>query len=104
MNETQKGKRRLRDTKRWKALRHEKNVEQKGIDPITHGKLSRTANLHHMDLRPENYENLDDKSKFVLLNRNTHANLHWLYGYYRKDPNFLERLVGLLKRMVEINS
>ena len=31
LNETQKAKKRLRQTKAWKQLRHDKNVEQRGF-------------------------------------------------------------------------
>ena len=104
LNEQQKIKRNLRNTKAWKKLRHDKNVEQGGIDPITCGKLTKTANLHHMDLFFENYTKIEDHDKFVLLNKLTHDFVHWIYKYYVKDKSVIERIVKILDKMVEINS
>ena len=39
MNDSQKKKRNFRQSKKWRDFRHKKNVEQKGIDPITKKKL-----------------------------------------------------------------
>ena len=39
MNEAQKKKRNFRASKKWKDFRHQKNVEQKGLDIITKKKL-----------------------------------------------------------------
>ena len=104
LNEQHKIKRNLRNTKAWKQLRHDKNVEQGGIDPITGGKLTKTANLHRMDLYFENYTKIEDHDKFVLLNKLTHDFVHWIYKYYVKDKDVIERIVKILDKMVEINS
>ena len=103
LNETQKAKKILRQTKAWKQLRHDKNVEQKGIDPITLGKITRTANCHHLDLNDEHYTQIQDHSKFVLLNKMTHDMIHWLYRYYEKDKGVIDRLKDVLDRMIELN-
>lgn len=103
LNETQKAKKRLRQTKAWKQLRHNKNVEQKGIDPITLGKLSKTCNLHHLDLDEENYSKIDNKDNFILLNKVTHDMIHWLYKYQSKDKQFIDRLMEVVNRMIELN-
>ena len=103
LNETQKAKKRLRQTKAWKQLRHDKNVEQKGTDPITLGKITRTANCHHLDLNDEHYTQIQDHSKFVLLNKMTHDMVHWLYKYQSKDKQFIERLMEVVNRMIELN-
>ena len=103
LNETQKAKKRLRQTKAWKQLRHYKNVEQKGTDPITLGKLSKTCNLHHLDLDEENYSKIDNKDNFILLNKVTHDMIHWIYKYQSKDKQFIERLMEVVNRMIELN-
>ena len=104
LNEQQKIKRNLRNTKAWKQLRHDRNVEQGGIDPITGGKLTKTANLHHMDLNFENYTHIEDHDKFVLLNKLTHDFVHWIYKYYVKDKGVIDRIVKILDKMVKLNS
>ena len=103
LNETQKTKKKFRQTKAWKQLRHDKNVEQKGIDPITLGKLSKTCNLHHLDLDEENYSKIDNKDNFILLNKVTHDMVHWLYKYQSKDKQFIDRLMEVVNRMIELN-
>ena len=103
MNELQKEKRRLRGTKAWKTLRHNKNVEQKGIDPITRKKLTKTANLHHMLLDPTEYSNLSNEVNFVMLNKMSHDVLHFCYNYQSKDSGFMERLSYWVNKMLELN-
>lgn len=104
MNESQKKKRNLRQTKKWKALRHKMNVNQKGIDVITRKKLIKGCNLHHLDLREANYEKMDDESRFVLLNKNTHQCIHFLYTYWIKDKDILNRIEDLLIMMEELSN
>lgn len=104
LNETQKTKKKFRQTKAWKQLRHDKNVEQRGIDPITLGKLSKTCNLHHLDLDEENYSKIDNKDNFILLNKVTHDMVHWLYKYQSKDKQFIDRLMEVVNRMIELNN
>lgn len=103
MNESQKEKRRLRSSKAWRTLRHNKNVEQGGVDPITGGKLTKLANLHHMDLRAENYSKIDNPENFVMLNKQTHETIHILYKWYVRDRKVIGRIVDILDRMVELN-
>lgn len=104
MNETQKKKRNLRQTKKWKALRHKMNVLQKGIDVITLKKLTKFCNLHHLDLREANYDSLDDETRFVLLNKHTHEMIHFLYNYWVKDKDILNRIEDLLIMMEEFSN
>lgn len=104
MNESQKKKRNLRQTKKWKALRHKMNVNQKGIDPITLKKLTKGCNLHHLDLREVNYDRIDDETRFILLNKRTHECIHFLYNYWVKDKDILNRIEDLLVMMEEFSN
>lgn len=102
-NEIQKFKKKVRNSKAWKTLRHEKNVEQKGLDPITGSKLTKLANLHHMCLIESEYNNLTNKDNFVLLNRQTHETIHILYKWYCKDRKVISRILELLEKMKKLN-
>ena len=104
MNESQKKKNKFRSSKVWKLFRHKISVKQNGLDYITHAKLRKMSNLHHMDLNEKNYTNLDNEDNFVFINHNTHCWIHEIYTYYKKDPEVLERLKEVLDRMVEINA
>jgi hypothetical protein len=86
MNKTQKAKRNFRASKIWKAFRHEKNVEQKGIDPITKSKLKGRWCLHHRHVTASNEEYCDisKPEEYVALMQTTHKFLHWGYTYYKK--------------------
>lgn len=97
MNESQKKKRNFRSSKKWKLFRHKKNVEQHGLDPITKKKLCKGCNLHHRNLSEDDYENLDNEDDFVMLNKQTHDSLHWLYRYWKKDPEILDRIKAELE-------
>lgn len=98
MNDIQKMKRNFRNSKAWKEFKKKKKEEQGKYDPITGGKLSRTANLHHRDLDEDHYTDISCSDNFVLLNHNTHEFLHWLYRYYQKDPVIIERIEKELKK------
>lgn len=97
MNNSQKKKRNFRASKKWREFRHKMNVKQKGIDPITRKKLIKSCNLHHRNLSAEDYENLENESDFVLLNKQTHDTLHWIYRYWKTDPEILDRIEAELK-------
>ena len=103
LNASQKKKRDFRASKIWKLFRHQKNVEQDGLCYITHKKLLKGANLHHLDLDEKNYTDISDPSHFVFVNKSIHEVIHTLWRYYQKDPEVLVRLKDVLDRMVEIN-
>lgn len=103
MTATEKAKRTFRQSAIWKAFRHKKNVEQKGLCYLTHKKLLKGANLHHLDLNADHYEDVSDPTHFVFLNKQAHDAVHFLYRYYVKDPSILDRLKEILDRMVELN-
>ena len=102
-SENEKKKRSFRNSKKWKSFRHKCVVECGSKDIVTGKKLCKGFECHHMDLNPEHYENLDNKENFVCINKLTHKMLHWIYPYYKKDPEVINRLVEVLKRMCEIN-
>lgn len=107
LSEKQKSKRNFRNSKAWKLFRHDKNVEQKGLDPITGCKLTKTANCHHklLDLDEEEYKNISDPSKFVIVNSSTHDVIHWCLRYIKKykDLRVLDFLYEEVKREAELN-
>lgn len=81
------------------------NVIQKGIDPITLKKLTtKGCHLHHLDLREANYNSLDDETRFVLLNKHTHECIHFIFTYWVKDKDILNRIEDLLIMMEEFST
>lgn len=102
---TQKDKTKFRASKKWKEFRDRKRREQK-VDPITGAKLTRLANLHHLDLNETHYEDLSDESHFVFLNRKTHETVHFLFS--KSQPRQWRKrvlaLIKILKKMENINS
>lgn len=103
MTEAQKRKTKFRQSAKWKKFRHFMNVKQKGLCFITHKKLLKCANLHHMDLNADNYEDLSNPDNFVFLNKSMHDTVHTLWRYYEKDETVLDRLKIVLDRMKELN-
>lgn len=95
LSKLQKAKRSFRASKAWKEFRHKMNVKQKGIDPITDKKLCKGCNLHHRHItaNEEEYTNISKDEDFVMLNKQTHEFLHWLYKYWKDDPAIIERIV-----------
>ena len=86
-------KKKVRQSKEWKELRELKLKEQK-LDPITGKKILKGANCHHKCLDVEQYDNLSPE-RFVLLNRQTHEILHWVYGDERQRKDWKSILKGL---------
>lgn len=101
MNDKQKSKRNFRARKEWKEFKARKKKECGGLDLITLHKLGKRWELHHEDLRDENYENLNDN--FLPCNNMTHEFLHWLFRYYLKDPAIIDRIKNEMIKMKEIN-
>lgn len=100
-SDNERRKRSFRQTKTWKSFRHEIISRDKN-DCITGRKLLKGAEVHHEDLNPEHYKNLD-ADNFIALNKQTHKFLHWIYNYYKTDRNVIVRLVRVLEKMVELN-
>lgn len=101
----QKDKTKFRASKKWKEFRDKMRKEQK-TDPITGAKLTRMANLHHLDLNEDHYEDLSDKSHFVFLNQMDHKIVHALF-LKSKPKEWRKRILALitiLKKMEKINS
>jgi hypothetical protein len=103
MTENEKKKKKFRQSKRWKDFRHRLNVKQNGVCFITKSKLRKLSAVHHMDLNPENYDDLNEEN-FVFVLHSIHETIHVLYQYYKKDPTVLDRLKIVLEKMKELNS
>lgn len=101
LTEAAKHKGDFRKSLRWKLWRKFLINKQK-IDPITGSKLTKGANCHHMDMREENYENLDEK-RFRMLNKKTHDMVHFFFAMkdWRKA---LEETRKILEFMEEYNN
>ena len=99
MNKTQKEKRNFRASKVWKAFRKQKMNEQKSIDPITKKKLRKFWNLHHRHVSADidEYQDISNPEHYVCLNSATHDALHWLYRYWKDDPEIIDRIVKELE-------
>lgn len=94
MNNNQKKKRSFRNSKKWKDFRKNKMLKQNNLDPITKSKLNGRWNLHHKNLKTEDYENLNDEELFIALNKTTHDVIHWCLTYIKKtrDMSVIDRL------------
>lgn len=98
----------FRATKEWKELRKYFKENQKE-DPVTLKPLGLRFNLHHMRCEKKfkekmYYEDISDKNNFLALNSETHKIVHYLYTYYKKDPEVLKRLESILILMKELNN
>ena len=103
MNDNQKCKRNFRNSKIWSAWKRLISANQKGLDFITHAKLRKYSALHHLDLNPEHYTDISNEDNFCYLNNECHKLVHYLYTYYKKDEQVIDRLKEVLDRMKCIN-
>ena len=104
MNETQKMKTKLRNSKAWKDLRKRFKKEQK-IDPITLKPLTNRFNLHHRNLDETHYCDLSNNEHFVALNPTSHDLVHFLFNIVKREQGYdvLDRIKIELQKMCEIN-
>lgn len=75
----------------------------KGVDFITQKKLLKGYQLHHKDMRSENYAQLIPE-RFVCCNRKTHELIHFCFNYYKDDKDFIQRLQIILDEMCRFNN
>lgn len=95
---SQKEKTRFRASGKWKKfISYIKKSRQ--VDEITLKPLRVGCNCHHLDQREEHYTNIKDESRFMILNRQSHEMLHWIYRYYVKDKEIIDRLRTALELM-----
>lgn len=97
---TSKERDNFRQTKRWQDFRKKMKMLFNNKDYITQKPLQKTFNLHHLDQRKENYENLDE-GRFIPLCKSMHDAIHTVYRYYEKDPEVLNRFCEVIKMMEE---
>lgn len=86
-----KARAKFRRSKKWKEFRRQMKSVEGNRDMITGLPLRRDWNLHHLDLRVGNYDNLVP-NRFIPLNRDTHEFVHWLYKIWKNDRQVLSRL------------
>lgn len=103
MGTNQKLKTQFRKSAKWKKFRAYMKKQSLGMDFITGKKLLKGFQLHHKDMRVENYEKLSPE-RFLCCNRKTHDLLHFCFNYYKNDKGFIDRLKLILDEMVEYNS
>lgn len=99
----QRSKSKFRRTGKWLKFRAFKKKEQENKDAITLAPLHSGFQIHHIDQNEEKYEDLSKIENFVALNRYSHKLLHYIFTYYKRDRNVLERLKNILDKMLEIN-
>ncbi len=101
MNESQKLKKKVRSTSKWRKFRSDL-IRKRKFDALTGKRLLKGCQLHHADMSAENYEDFDE-SKYYTLNRNSHKFIHFIYTYFETDESVLDRLRLILKHMKELN-
>ena len=102
MNSTEKSK--FRNRKPWKTFRARLKMERKS-DELTHSRLTKTYNLHHLILtdNEEIYTDLTHPENYMCLNPQSHDMLHLCYDNARRDPEFMDRLNAAVNKMLELN-
>lgn len=100
---TQEEKVKFRRSAPWSRLRQKLRLRFHKKDFITGKDLTRTWNLHHLDMNDKNYTDLSNESKFIPLNKDTHKFIHWLFRLYRHDKSVLTRIKVVLDQMLLYN-
>ena len=86
----------------WKRWRYHLVDYYNNQDQLTMKPLRPRFNIHHLDMREENYQVLKEE-RFRPLNSDSHDCVHFLYRYYKKDPFIIDRLRNILDLMVKYN-
>ena len=85
LTKEQKEKAKFRQTAVWKNFRNMLKKQRK-VDFLTGKPLRAGFQVHHCDLNPEHYKNLDPDD-FYTLSRSSHEYIHW--GFRYPDWEFL---------------
>lgn len=85
LTKEQKEKAKFRQTAVWKNFRNMLKKQRK-VDFLTEKPLRAGFQVHHCDLNPEHYKNLDPDD-FYTLSRSSHEYIHW--GFRYPDWEFL---------------
>lgn len=97
---TRNMKQKFRMSAVWKKFR-QKIRRLVCCDYITRHPLTRSWNLHHLDMRDCNYTDISRMERFMPLNEGTHEFIHWLYRLWVKDASVLRRIETVLGLMYE---
>lgn len=98
---TRNEKQHFRMTPKWKRFRIKMKQKFQSFDYITKQPLTKTWNLHHLDLRDNHYTDISNMNRFMPLNEITHEYIHYLYRLWSKDRSILKRLEQVLNLMYE---
>lgn len=96
----------FRRSKEWHTFREKKRKEQK-TDPITGSPLTKQYNLHHLDLDPKHYTNIEKEENFVGLNSTSHEVIHFFFGDSKNKKDWrtrIQRVIEILELMESINN
>ena len=104
MRKQKNPKEEFRKSDEWLDFRRKIAESFANKDPITGKRLAKGFNVHHMRTNQdlEGYCDLSKEDEFVPLNRYTHKLLHYLFTYYKKDKDILDRVKDALDRMCEL--
>ena len=91
----------FRKTDTWKNFRKFMHDKFK-VDYLTHRKLNKTFNLHHMKFDSRFYSELNEE-RFRCYNSNTHDVIHWLVSETIKDPTFMQRITDEVNLHIRLN-
>lgn len=97
LSENEKIRKKWRNSRAWKTLRHNVISKQK-LDFLTNKKLLKGCQVHHLSLNIDEYKDLDE-NKYVALNKTSHSMVHFIFNYWIKDKKIIDRLVDILEKM-----
>ena len=95
-----KEKAKFRRTATWKKFRQRMRSKNK-VDFVTQKPLLKGFQVHHCDMRLENYKELKEEN-FYCLNKTTHEMIHFLFRY-TNWRELLERIKIVLEKMESLN-
>lgn len=87
----------------WKALKGQVAHLQNNKCFVSGRPLTNRANLHHLDLDLDHYEQIDDISRFVYLSADIHDAVHTLYKCPVGWRKALGNMAAVMQRMDELN-
>ena len=100
---TEEEKKKFRRSSVWSRFRQKMRTRYHKKDFVTGKELTRTWNLHHLDMNDKNYTDLSNEDKFIPLNKDTHKFVHWFFRLYRHDPDIIKRLEAIMRLMLVYN-
>lgn len=71
---------------------------------LTGKNLLKGFNVHHLKTSDDDYQDISDINNFLPLNNYSHKCVHYLYNYWKDNPEILNNLKNIFEKMKQFEN